>query len=1347
MQGTPYATVADAKEAFDDAAAGTYLGVTIEKDGVVYPLPYGKEIKIIKNGHNDFKVNTTDNPETPYYIVESAPDAHGVVTYSTALRVATVTTVPYEQKYVDFELKWVPKAQADWTTDTFDTFAEAATAALDRTGLGEHDKKFITLLAPNPVPYELAEDTQLLISVGAQGGANLKSYAEDQKIVNVVEQDFTDLAGRLVRLYSYEQLYFVTFTSEGEPFAPTQAKIFGEKAERPEEDPTPETGYTFDDWYTKDAQGELTAVYDFDAPVTADVDLFAKFTPNTYSVKFNKNNTKASGTMEDQAFTYDVEQNLTANAFTLTGQHFLGWALSARGEVVYADEAAVENLASEPDATVNLYAKWSPNDYTVTFHANNGVDPEETTTQNFTYDPATGAEGTPLNANSFTKFGFTFTGWKDGDGVSYKNKEKVNFPVENNGNVDLYAQWKEATFKLAFNGNGTEETAMTPQTVTYNNGATLKANTYTRAGYDFQGWALSDSAEKAEFTDQAELTVLQVNDLFEYGQGKTVTLYAVWSPIDYVFSYVGVEDDYVGPKGYNLDTIPEEGLPVPDPVKVGSEFTGWTLEITDDEGNKTVINNVKGDVVPAVNPRLGNRVYTANWDEINYTLTFNAKSGRVVNPATGKAVGTYTIDPIHYEDEVVWPEEPTRTGFSFAGWEAYTTDAAGEKIPVDVPFDKMPVAGNVTVEATWTVNQYTLTFYDVNPDGTVVDTPLYVITQSYKTTVDAPADPEKAHYSFVEWVDEDGTPAEVPAKMPAENMDFFATWLGDPATIIWVDDSSILWNNTTQRYGEATVRAEKHDPTILNRTKPGYGLDPEDLWKPGVSEFVAGDAIYYLNWKQVHNVDFISNGTTLKTVSVIDGKTIAAADEPTAKQGGVQAMWLINGEDGNYFVFDKTEVTSEIEYLQACWPETYAVTFIDGDKEPVVVKLAEDSSPTAVLDRAPVIEDMSFIGWFTDEDVQFTEELVGWTLKEPLTLTAKYEAFEVTFEDADGTEVDKLRLPVGSTAGEVTEAAANDEKLDAIVRNDNFEGWMDEAGVLITEIDGWTLTGATTLTAKYWAPVGTGIQWKAGTVDLQGQIKMRLKFDISDETIEKAYSVKIGQFGTVDFSDAEIDREGFYWFVVPVAIPYYSTMAKIEILDENGEAIQFLDREGKAVTSVEYSIETYVNNMKEKTSGTTLQLIEALGVYGEAAAHLWMGGPAVTPVAVNWSTIEDTVKPTAFPAGVTKMNRSVDFQSANNLIVRVFLEEGKTMDDYTWTVPSGATIEQKGSTVEITIPNIAAPYLNNRFAVSVSDGTTTATTEVSVLSYAKSMIGKNADELMLALYHYWAAAKAVWPDA
>ena len=81
----------------------------------------------------------------------------------------------------------------------------------------------------------------------------------------------------------------------------------------------------------------------------------------TYTVRFNKNNNGASGTMDDQAFTYNTAQNLTANAFTRIGYTFSGWNTKADGSgTSYTDGQSVNNLTATDGATVNLYAQWTP---------------------------------------------------------------------------------------------------------------------------------------------------------------------------------------------------------------------------------------------------------------------------------------------------------------------------------------------------------------------------------------------------------------------------------------------------------------------------------------------------------------------------------------------------------------------------------------------------------------------------------------------------------------------------------------------------------------------------------------------------------------------------------------------------------------------------------------------------------------------------------------------------------------------------------------------------------------------------------------------------------------------------
>lgn len=128
---------------------------------------------------------------------------------------------------------------------------------------------------------------------------------------------------------------------------------------------------------------------------------------------------------------------------TKTGCIFKGWYLS---ETPDATENPIEkyapNIENTPNKTVTFYAKWEPIKYTVKFDLNDGTVPPSYPTQIFTYDVAQA-----LDANQFTREGYTFTGWntvKDPTttpGVSYADKQSV-INLTTSESITLYAQWE-----------------------------------------------------------------------------------------------------------------------------------------------------------------------------------------------------------------------------------------------------------------------------------------------------------------------------------------------------------------------------------------------------------------------------------------------------------------------------------------------------------------------------------------------------------------------------------------------------------------------------------------------------------------------------------------------------------------------------------------------------------------------------------------------------------------------------------------------------------------------------------------------------------------------------------------
>lgn len=165
-------------------------------------------------------------------------------------------------------------------------------------------------------------------------------------------------------------------------------------------------GYTFTGWYTDEA---CTNKYTEDY-VTGDITLYAGFQAHTYSIKFNANS--GSGTMDNLPMTYDTAKALTANGFTKEHYSFAGWATSADGDVVYANNAEVNNLTTEDNVTVELFAVWERSEVCVSFVSESNT---VATTWIAIGTKATLPE-TPV------KEGHLFNGWYYEDGTKYEEQ-------------------------------------------------------------------------------------------------------------------------------------------------------------------------------------------------------------------------------------------------------------------------------------------------------------------------------------------------------------------------------------------------------------------------------------------------------------------------------------------------------------------------------------------------------------------------------------------------------------------------------------------------------------------------------------------------------------------------------------------------------------------------------------------------------------------------------------------------------------------------------------------------------------------------------------------------------------
>ena len=342
------------------------------------------------------------------------------------------------------------------------------------------------------------------------------------------------------------------------------------------------TGYTIGDVTYADAQQTSATAVTLpqtiakgDALTRKDIIYNFSWTANTYSVQFNKNATSATGEMDDQTFTYDIAQPLSDNDFTRTGYTFTGWSTDENGDVVYTNGQSVSNLTADNGATINLYAQWTVNTYTVRFHKNDGGE-DEYTDQAFTYDIAQA-----LTANSFSRTGYTFAGWNtqaDGNGSAYSNQQSVsNLTATNGATIDLYAQWTTHTYAVEFLKNADSATGeMSNQSFTYDAAKALTSNAFSRTGYTFMGWNTQADGNGTSYDNGESVSNLTDTD------GATVTLYAQWKAHTYTVHFDGNYDNNGIPVTGTMEDMvfaydQPQNLTLNNFEREGYRFYYWTL--------------------------------------------------------------------------------------------------------------------------------------------------------------------------------------------------------------------------------------------------------------------------------------------------------------------------------------------------------------------------------------------------------------------------------------------------------------------------------------------------------------------------------------------------------------------------------------------------------------------------------------------------------------------------------------------------------------------------------------------------------------------------------------------------
>ena len=165
------------------------------------------------------------------------------------------------------------------------------------------------------------------------------------------------------------------------------------------------------------------------------------YTLNEYTINLDANGgTLGSNVTSSITVISGATVSLLDYTATRTGYTFKDWYDNPD----FTNSAEFREFTPSRDNTTNksktFYAGWEPISYTVEFDGNGADDSSSMASQEFKYD-----ESKALSQNTFTRTGYTFTGWNTnagGTGQGYSDEETVtNLVSQDNGSIILYAQW------------------------------------------------------------------------------------------------------------------------------------------------------------------------------------------------------------------------------------------------------------------------------------------------------------------------------------------------------------------------------------------------------------------------------------------------------------------------------------------------------------------------------------------------------------------------------------------------------------------------------------------------------------------------------------------------------------------------------------------------------------------------------------------------------------------------------------------------------------------------------------------------------------------------------------------
>lgn len=517
------------------------------------------------------------------------------------------------------------------------------------------------------------------------------------------------------------------------------------------------TGYTFTGWTGTGIEGSADIVTVLTGSY-GDRSYAATWTPINYSITYTLNGGSVSG----NPAVYTIESgSFTLNNPTRTGYDFAGWTGTGLTE---ATQTVTVNKGAY--GVRSYTATWTPITYSIKYHLNGGTSSGNPTAYTI--------ESGDLKLTNPTKKGYDFEGWTLSGDESGEISSDVTIPTGTTGELEYIANWKLTIYTISYD--------LKAGTVSPDNPAayTIESDTFTlnnplKDCYTFEGWtgtsldALSKSVTITESsTGDREYT-------------------ANYTPITYALSY-DLQGGTVSPDNPASYDIESDNIKLNNPVKNGYDFAGWSFD-----------NTISLDVtIPKGSS--GDKNFTAIWTPTIYTISYDLDGGTSADNPT-----SYTIETPSFT-----LTNPTKTGYTFAGWKGTDIDGTAEIVTV-----LQGSTGSRSYTAVWTPITYTIRYKlnnasdPGNPAGYTIESGAITLTN-----------PSRNGYTFDGWTGTDLTAKTQSVTIPAGstgNREYTANFTPITYTITYELNGGTADNPTSY-----TVETEAF--TLNNPVKAEYSF-------------------------------------------------------------------------------------------------------------------------------------------------------------------------------------------------------------------------------------------------------------------------------------------------------------------------------------------------------------------------------------------------------------------------------------------------------------------------------------------------------------------------------------------